>query len=294
MKPITFLGFFPDYEVFFFKQIPDSTVFNPSESQKSYFLSTPKFIRNKLLTKSIKNYILNNQNDFYILNENRLVVDCVNKIIEKYRLNLRGCILIRNPILNNLKGLNSIRNLENKGIKVLTFDRLDSINYSWGLYNQFASRVMNGANISIKYDFAFVGRDKGRAQLIESLIRIFKNQNLSFFPYIVSGNNCNVTYQEYIQLSLHAKCIVDIIQQGQTGLTLRPIEALLYKRKLLTNNKTIISEEFYHPNNILVFENNLEELDIKDFLNLPLVDISEEVVRKYTTEELIKNLLKFN
>lgn len=53
---------------------------------------------------------------------------------------------------------------------------------------------------------------------------------------------------------LKASCILEIVQKGQIASTLRPFEAVVYNRKLLTNNKCILSFSFYDPRFIQCFE----------------------------------------
>lgn len=48
-----------------------------------------------------------------------------------------------------------------------------------------------------------------------------------------------ISYQENLDNIRKSKCIVDVVQKGQIGLTLRPLESLFFKKKLLTNNKCI-------------------------------------------------------
>ena len=49
-------------------------------------------------------------------------------------------------------------------------------------------------------------------------------------------------------------------QKGQVALTLRPYEAVVYNKKLLTNNKTILSFKYYNPRYMHYFE-KIEDID---------------------------------
>lgn len=59
-----------------------------------------------------------------------------------------------------------------------------------------------------------------------------------------------------------AKCIVDINHPGQSGLTMRTIEAIGKGKKLLTTNSFIKKEKFYDPQMIQVI--NRKDIKIKD------------------------------
>ncbi|MCY4779946.1 hypothetical protein ORI89_09810 [Sphingobacterium sp. UT-1RO-CII-1] len=74
------------------------------------------------------------------------------------------------------------------------------------------------------------------------------------------------------------------------GLSFRIFEALFYGKKIITNNPLVLSFDFYHPNNIFVWnKNNL--YGIKDFLEIPMVKIDPCIVEKYSFRNWITTVL---
>ena len=67
----------------------------------------------------------------------------------------------------------------------------------------------------------------------------------------------------------NAKCVLDIQVPGQTGLTMRTIEALAHGCKLLTTNKAIIEEPFFDPDWVQVLETANMRLDLNFISGLP-------------------------
>jgi hypothetical protein len=60
---------------------------------------------------------------------------------------------------------------------------------------------------------------------------------------------------------------------------------------MITNNKSIVNYDFYHPNNIFILtDSNLDSLE--DFVKLPYVEIPEEIVMKYNFKNWIKKILE--
>ena len=59
-----------------------------------------------------------------------------------------------------------------------------------------------------------------------------------------------------------SKIIVDIVMAKQSGLTIRTIDALHLKKKLITNNENIKQYPFYHEDNILVCKDG-DKIDFK-------------------------------
>jgi hypothetical protein len=96
-----------------------------------------------------------------------------------------------------------------------------------------------------------------------------------------------VTFIENIANSSSSKIIIDVANAVHCGLSMRPFEALGYKKKLITNNVLIKNYDFYHPDNIFVIENgNLDGLE--NFIALPYKDIPENIVEKYSFSNWIK------
>jgi hypothetical protein len=52
-----------------------------------------------------------------------------------------------------------------------------------------------------------------------------------------------------------------------------------YNVKVITTNSSVVNYDFYHPNNIFVFNDNY--LDLKEFIELPYKILPVEITNKY-------------
>lgn len=86
-------------------------------------------------------------------------------------------------------------------------------------------------------------------------------------------------------------CVLDIEKSIQTGLTMRAIEVLGAKRKLITTNAAIKDYDFYNENNILVINRNNPVIP-ESFINKQYQDIDENIYRKYSLEFWLKEVFK--
>ena len=83
---------------------------------------------------------------------------------------------------------------------------------------------------------------------------------------------------------------VDISHPKQTGLTMRTIEMIGLRRKMITTNEDIRHYDFYNPvNQIIIDRKKLTVPDIS--LDQTYVDVAEEVYRKYSLESWLNDLL---
>lgn len=68
--------------------------------------------------------------------------------------------------------------------------------------------------------------------------------------------------QDIIQLYKHSKAILDITYKRQNGLSMRTIESIGLKKKLITNNQNIKTYNFYNQNNVFLYNDSDNMYDI--------------------------------
>ena len=185
-------------------------------------------------------------------------------------------------------------------------DDIDEVSEKWhiwsfskeeaGKYNMlYAETFYNKQlvdNAPIETDIFFVGRDKGRRALLESLKKVAKDKGLVTDINIVDGVKCwfnhnfshGLPYNEVRCRIARTKALIDIVQEGQTGMTQRVMEALFFRKKLITNNLSIINMPFYNADNIFLLGKD-NKRDIKRFVEAPYeiidFDIDEFDVNKW-------------
>jgi hypothetical protein len=86
-----------------------------------------------------------------------------------------------------------------------------------------------------------------------------------------------------------ARASLDVEGPGQTGLTMRTIEVLGAKRKLITTNKTIQDYDFYDERNILIVNRDNPIIDLK-FIKTPFSEIDPDIYNRYSIEAWIDEL----
>lgn len=95
---------------------------------------------------------------------------------------------------------------------------------------------------------------------------------------------------EIDDLLINSRCILDSAQDGQIGLTIRVLEALGARKKLITTNTDIINYDFYREENIYVY-NGFIDLNAK-FFKKPYTEIDVDVYRKYSLNSWLNELVK--
>ena len=171
--------------------------------------------------------------------------------------------------------------------EIWTYNRFDAKDYGLKYNPQFYSKKIKSVNTNIQNDIIFMGRDKGRKEELINLKDSFNGLNLQTEFIIIEKEKDLITYDSYIEKVLKSKCILDYGNFEYCGLSLRPLEALFLKKKLITNNKNIINYDFYNNNNIFVLGlDNIAKLN--DFINSEYIEIDQKIVDYYDFDNWLK------
>lgn len=186
-----------------------------------------------------------------------------------------------------------IGKLKKIGYEIYTFDRTDAIKYKLGLKTQFTmipERLLV-KGLKINTDLYFLGQPKGREQMLEELKKIYLSLGIQCDFKIVYSPADYISYEDNIRNVISSKCVLEICQEGQNGLTLRALEAMLCHRKLITNNKSIENEDFYNPQNIFIIgvDNNQ---NVKDFIDSDFVVGDESILKKYDFNNWLNSFIE--
>lgn len=99
-----------------------------------------------------------------------------------------------------------------------------------------------------------------------------------------------LTYEKNIINMKSSFAILDIQFPSQRGLTLRTIEALGTKSKIITTNKDIVNYDFYNPQNICIIDRE-EPVIPTTFWDTPYKYLEKDLYIKYSLNNWIKILL---
>lgn len=155
---------------------------------------------------------------------------------------------------------------------ILTFDPRDAAQYGWKyvntLYSQFP--VEQAAHLS---DLFYIGAVKDRFPSCMELLEQAKQQGADFCLKLLGTNAQQqeqlpheavlsepLPYPKTLSWLSGTNCILDMTQPGQTGITLRYYEAVVYQKKLLTNNPHIVHLPGYDPETMRIYQ-DITQLD---------------------------------
>ena len=176
----------------------------------------------------------------------------------------------------------NINFIKSLGYTIFTFDLADARLYNLGYKHQFGrmpARTEFHDN-EPSNDFYFMGAVKDRSEDINSVKELLVENGFTVDFHCITGKDAYMPYIDNISNILKCKCIVDINQKTQIGLTMRPLEALFYRKKLLTNNISIRNYNFYKEQNIFILGYDSKDR-LNSFINTPYEDIPLSIVEEY-------------
>lgn len=186
---------------------------------------------------------------------------------------------------------------------VITYDHQDAIKHSLFLHSYMYSKILDDdSNNKIDLDVFFIGHAKERLGLIHSIYRKLTDQGFKCLFYITGVEDHNkldekriiynktIPYREALNIMIKSKCILEVMQEGASTFTLRTQEAILYNKKLITNNKNIRKESFYDEKNILIIDKDIEHLDFS-FLNSDIMpNYNNELTELFSPVKLYERI----
>lgn len=188
--------------------------------------------------------------------------------------------------------------------QIYTVDKQDSKDRGWIYWPTPYSKV--DVSKKEKYDLYFCGATKNRHKLIIDLIEIFKEKgiNTKWDVFYIKKKERQLSelqsvlniksiehmlcYRETIECLNQSQCILELITEGQSAtFTLRDYEAVVYNKKLLTNNKKIFEFPYYDERFMKYFE-NINDIDF-NWIKNP-IDVEYNYKGEYSPTNLIERI----
>ena len=188
--------------------------------------------------------------------------------------------------------------------EIWTFMKEDAIKngfkYGATFYNpQLAQNCFDkDSQTATDCDLLFVGTDKGRKNFLLNLksqlekYKIVCNFKIvdNFRSLFSRKYSREISYKYLCRLNKRTSAILDVVQEGQTGPTLRIMEGLLFDKKIVTTNAAIRMDKDFkdNPNIYVITKDNIKEL--YTFLKKPMVEYPNNLKAKYSFTNWLKRI----
>ena len=233
--------------------------------------------------KICKDYFKNGKPICFVFLEGKYINDAPELFGYIKKLNPENKVVIYCADLISKKNWN-IDEVKSRCDYIVTYDMGEAEKYQIEYFNPqgpcYGALIDVTTPSEFENDVYFLGFAKDRLDEVHKTFFALKNQGLKC-KFIVCGVDKDkqlneegliyskpISYLENLKNVQNSKCILELIQGGSSSATLRTSEAQVYKRKLLTNNISIVYQDYYDASNMSVFS-NFEDIDF-DFIRKPI------------------------
>ena len=184
---------------------------------------------------------------------------------------------------------------------ICSFDPEDASHYNLLFHNvPMSDLTVRSESITPAVDICFVGKGKNRQQKAIELCRSLTARGLKCAVWLTdvpedeqitdpSIHYCNwMSYEDYLKKEASSRIILEIVQEGSSGNTLRVNEAIMMGRKLLSDNPALLSNPVYDSRNMLVFEKSEDISD--EFLFSAIHPYTEEQQQALSPSIFLKEM----
>lgn len=279
-------------------------------------------VSNTLMRKSIKKYYKRIEDDLdnikqydyvFLLNLEAMPISFLKKLREKYST---ARILLY--MWDSVRRKKHTIGYQPYCDRMFTFDRediktYDLIEFLPLFYIDDYSRIAEMKDY--KYDLCFVGSaHTDRYAIVNKVLNQMKSKKI-FIYWFLQGRMLYLYYRLYnvnfrhskmsdfnykplptedlVNYIAQSKVVLDIHSPHQSGLTMRTIETLGAKRKLITTNQDIVEYDFFNPSNILIID-RINPVINEDFFSRPYEQIDDAIYYKYSISGWIEQIFKDN
>ena len=169
--------------------------------------------------------------------------------------------------------------------------------------NFYTNSIDMGRDEAYRSDVCYLGSyQKGRAPHVEQIIHNLQQLGLTvnyricrsggrktlFKQLNTTGNK--LTYAENLRFAYNTRILVDVPTDIHNGLSFRVFEAIGFDKKLITTNREIANYDFYHPDNIFIWEGQPVD-ELRRFVDKPYAGLAPYIKEQYSFEHWIAGLL---
>lgn len=221
-------------------------------------------------------------------------------------------VLLHRDLIKVSKGMNP-QLTQNPYLDLeMSFDKGEALKNGFPHFDEFESKIEVPVESKMESDVFFAGYSKGRLPFLLEAYDIFTKAGLDCKFYItgvpkneritlpgIEYADKQMTYKEMLYQSVNTRCLLEVNQANCDGYTSRFLEAIIYGKKLITNNPAIFNTKYYSPEKIQIVKraSDINPLFVRkgsdfvdynyqeDFSPLKMIGrVEEELIKRFGDE----------
>ena len=186
-------------------------------------------------------------------------------------------------------------------VDLWTFDKDDSEKYKMHLYEggiYFPQWKVTKENPI--YDVFYIGKDKNRLQKLRKIESDLHDHGAKTMFYITWPRGWQkkddgihkpcIPYENVLDYIGKSRAILHLLDGAQNGITIRMLESLIHKVKLITDYTSIVKYDFYNPNNIFILGKD-DMRNLRHFLDTPYEDVQSDFYKHAFFNQMLDEII---
>ena len=272
------------------------------------FVSKSKKIKNNLkIQKKILSEIKTKTYDFVLVIVGRFLSEYFMTELKEFHQKARFILYL----WDDVSRCESFERINKYFDNIYSFDRKDCAEKGFEFLPLFYTKEFEPnesieKNINV-YGALFAHSDridivrKVSEQVENSYFYIYFTSKIQLLKYLISekkGKEYKQIHAKNVSMSKNvnilnmqkSKCVLDIQHPTQVGLTIRTIESIGCKNKLITTNRDVVNYDFYNKKNILVIDRN-NPIVPQEFITGDYETLDKSIYEKYSIAAFVHKLL---
>lgn len=148
----------------------------------------------------------------------------------------------------------------------MSYDEGDCKKYGLKHFDEFESKISIPTDLNYPLsDVFFAGLVKERLPILMDIYHRLTKAGIKVHYYLtgvpqaerkeyegITYGDKPIPYYDMLYKTVNSRCVLEINQNGASGYTSRFLEAVMYNKKLITNNPIVRESNFYNPSYIQV------------------------------------------
>ncbi|SFI40542.1 glycosyltransferase family protein [Halpernia frigidisoli] len=138
--------------------------------------------------------------------------------------------------------------------------------------------------LGLTYQYVIVGKKTWKKNLLKMVSFTGESISKKYQTRRVQQKNIPTFYQK-------GNVLLDLVRENQSGLSFRIFEAMALGKKIITDNEALKNYDFYKPENILILNKDLSNLNSMFFETL-YEPLSDDIYKKYSLDNWVETVFK--
>lgn len=215
---------------------------------------------------------------------------------------------------DDVNRIDNFKDIKSAFDSILSFDKRDCTKYGFSFLPLFYCDDYVYKNEEKTFDISSIGfLHTDRANILEKVRKKFPEDRYKWFALLKTTRKHALmmllsqkskklpfyigfkymTMAETARVVKQSKVVIDMPHSSQSGLSIRTIEALAARCKMVTTNVAVKEYDFFDDRNICIIDRD-NPLITDGFFDRDYVEVEANIIKRYSLDEWVRTIFNYN